>query len=66
MKEYIKKLKEHIYGYDQDGNPELVGPPTPNELTYKINEIIDYLNMVISIGDLPYPEGYNWREEKDE
>ena len=66
MKECIKKLKEHIYGYDQDGNPELVGTPTLEELTDKINEIIDYLNMVISVGMLPYPEGYNWREEENE
>lgn len=52
----IKELKEHIYGYDQDGNPELVGPPTSAELMYKINEIIRYLNSLISVGILPINE----------
>ena len=40
----IEELKEHIYGYSPEGKPELVGPPTPEELMDKINEIIRYIN----------------------
>ena len=46
----IEELKEHIYGYSPEGKPELAGPPTPEELMDKINEIIRYLNSAISVG----------------
>jgi len=49
----IEELKEHIYGYSPDGKPELAGPPPPAELMYKINEIIRYINSLISVGILP-------------
>ena len=59
MKEYIKKLRiiEDIRG--------LGHAPGPFELMYAVNEIIDYLNMVISVGILPYPEGYDYKKEED-
>ena len=59
MKEYIKKLRviEDIRGVGY--------APGPFDLTYAINEIIDYLNGVISVGILPYPEGYDYKNEKD-
>lgn len=41
----IEELKEHIYGYSPEGKPELVGPPTSEELIDKINEIIRYINI---------------------
>lgn len=40
----IEELKEHIYGYDQQGNPAVAGPPTIEEIVEKLNEIIRYIN----------------------
>lgn len=40
----IEELKEHIYGYDQQGNPEVAGLPTIEEIVVKLNEIIRYIN----------------------
>ena len=40
----IKELTEHIYGWDEQGNPAIAGPPTQEEIVDKINEIIRYIN----------------------
>lgn len=40
----IEELKEHIYGYDQQGNPAVAGLPTIEEIVEKLNEIIRYIN----------------------
>lgn len=40
----IEELKERIYGWDQQGNPVVAGPPTLEEVIEKVNEIIRYLN----------------------
>lgn len=40
----IEELKEHIYGYDQQGKPAVAGPPTIEEIVEKVNEIIRYTN----------------------
>jgi len=52
----IEELKEHVYGYNELGDPEFVGPPTREELKDKINEIVRYLNSLISVGILPINE----------
>ena len=60
MKEYIKKLE-----IIEDHGRGIGYAPGPFELMYAVNEIIDYLNMVISVGILPYPEGYDYKKEED-
>lgn len=40
----IEELKEHIYGYDENGEPAVAGPPTIEEIAEKVNEIIRYIN----------------------
>ena len=40
----IEELKEHIYGYDQQGNPAVSEPLTIEEIVEKLNEIIRYIN----------------------
>lgn len=40
----IEELKEHIYGYDDNGKPAVAGPPQLEEVIEKVNEIIRYLN----------------------
>lgn len=40
----IEELKEHIYGYDKQGNPAVAGLPPLEEVIEKVNEIIRYLN----------------------
>lgn len=50
MKEYIKPVSR-VYGAIGSYVNEF-------ELLGKVNEIIEYLNGVISVGLLPIPEGY--------
>ena len=35
----IEELKEHVYGYNELGDPEFVGPPTREELKDKIRMV---------------------------
>jgi hypothetical protein len=56
MKEYIKKprkkaISEYIYGLDL------------SDMAEKLDEVIDYLNGVISVGLLPVPDGYKEDEK---
>ena len=60
MKEYIKKLE-----IIEDLGRGIGYAPSQFDLMHKINEVIDYLNMVISVGILPYPDGYDYKNEKD-
>lgn len=40
----IDELKDRVYGWDHDGNPEVSGLPPLEEVIEKVNEIIRYLN----------------------
>ena len=57
MTEYIKKLETHFEKCSDGVAREY--PPHPFELMQKINEVVDYLNSLISVGILPYPDGYS-------
>jgi len=54
MKEYIKKLETHFEKCSDGVAREY--PPHPFELMQKINEVVEYLNGVISVGMLPIPD----------
>lgn len=52
MKEYIKHLEKKV-------EKDSVGlHPSAREVVDKINEIVDYLNDIISVGLIPIPDGY--------
>lgn len=62
MTEYIKKLTR----LEEGPNGAIKAwPPHPFELMYKINEVVDYLNSLISVGILPCPDGYSKNEKDD-
>ena len=51
----IKELTEHIYGWDEQGDPAIAGPPTQEEIVDKIN---CHTTLSVHRYRVSCPEGY--------